>query len=34
VLKTPHATKLILQVDMLGQAASLEIDTDIIEIID
>ncbi len=28
------ATKLVMQIDMLGQAASVEIDTDIIEIVD
>jgi hypothetical protein len=34
ILKTPAASRLILQVDMLGQAASVEIDTDLVEIID
>ena len=34
VLKTKNSTRLILQVDMLGQAASVEIDTDIIEPLD
>ncbi len=34
VLKTRHTARLILQIDMLGQAASVEIDTDMIEIID
>lgn len=33
-IKTKKGTKLILQIDMLGQAASVEIDTDIIEVID
>ena len=28
------ATKLVMQIDMLGQAASVEVDTDIIEIVD
>ena len=31
VVKTKNATRLVLQIDMLGQAASVEIDTDIIE---
>ncbi len=31
VLKTKTVTRLVLQVDMLGQAASVEIDTDLIE---
>jgi len=31
VLKTKQFTRLILQIDMLGQAASVEIDTDMIE---
>lgn len=31
VIKTKTAARLVLQVDMLGQAASVEIDTDIIE---
>ena len=34
VLKTRALARLILQVDILGQAASIEIDTDTIEIID
>ncbi len=34
VLKTKEAARLVLQVDMLGQAASVEIDTEIIEVID
>ena len=34
VLKTKTVTRLILQIDILGQAASVEIDTDIIEIFD
>jgi len=34
VVKTKNATRLVLQIDMLGQAASVEIDTDMIEIID
>ena len=34
VLKTKTVTRLILQVDMLGQAASVEIDTDMIEVAD
>ena len=33
-VKTKSGTRLILQIDMLGQAASVEVDTDIIEIID
>jgi len=33
-IKTRGTTRLILQVDMLGQAASVEIDTDMIELID
>lgn len=31
VVKTPKATRLVLQVDMLGQAASVEVDIDMIE---
>jgi len=31
VLKTKTITRLVLQIDMLGQAASVEIDTDLIE---
>ena len=31
VLKTKSATHLVLQIDMLGQAASVEVDTDMIE---
>jgi transcription antitermination factor NusG len=34
VVKTKTVTRLVLQIDMLGQAASVEVDTDIIEIID
>jgi len=34
VLKTERTARLILQIDMLGQAASVEIDTDMIETID
>jgi len=34
VIKTRNAARLVLQIDMLGQAASVEIDTDIIEVID
>ena len=34
VVKTKSATRLVLQVDMLGQAASVEIDVDMIEILD
>ena len=34
VIKTKKATRLILQIDMLGQAASVETDFDMIEIID
>ena len=33
-ISTRTGTRLVLQVDMLGQAASVEIDTDIIELID
>ena len=32
--KTQNITKLVLQIDMLGQAACVEIDTDIIEVLD
>ncbi len=31
VIKGPAAARLVLQVDILGQAASIEIDTDILE---
>ena len=34
VITTKGATRLVLQVDMLGQAASVEIDVDMIEVID
>ena len=34
VLKTKTVTRLVLQIDMLGQAASVEIDTDMIEALD
>lgn len=34
VIKTKSTTRLILRVDMLGQAASVELDTDMIETID
>ena len=34
VVKTRGAARLLLQIDMLGQATSVEIDTDMIEIID
>jgi transcriptional antiterminator RfaH len=34
VVKTRTAARLVLQVDILGQATSVEIDTDMIEIID
>jgi transcriptional antiterminator RfaH len=34
VVKTKGATRLVLQVDMLGQAASVEIDIDMIETVD
>ena len=34
VLKTKTITRLVLQIDMLGQAASVEIDTDMIELVD
>jgi len=34
VIKTQTAARLVLQIDMLGQAASVEVDTDLIEVID
>ena len=34
VVKTKDVARLVLQIDMLGQAASVEIDTDMIEIVD
>jgi len=34
VVTTKNSTRLVLQIDMLGQAASVEIDTDMIEVID
>lgn len=34
VVRTKNATRLVLQIDMLGQAASVEIDVDMIEILD
>jgi transcription antitermination factor NusG len=34
VVKTKGATRLVLQVDLLGQAASVEIDIDMIEAVD
>lgn len=34
VIKTKNVMRLVLQVDMLGQATSVEIDTDMIEVID
>lgn len=34
VVKTKTAARLVLQIDMLGQAASVEIDTDMIELLD
>ena len=34
VVKTKSATRLVLQIDMLGQAASVEIDVDMIEVLD
>jgi len=34
VVKTKNAIRLILQIDMLGQAASVEIDIDLIEVLD
>ncbi|MFB0524391.1 MAG: transcription termination/antitermination NusG family protein, partial [Phycisphaerae bacterium] len=34
IVKTKNVTRLVLQIDMLGQAASVEIDIDMIEVID
>lgn len=34
VVKTRNTTRLVLRIDMLGQAASVEIDTDMIEVVD
>lgn len=34
IVRAKNATRLVLQVDMLGQAASVEMDMDMIEIID
>jgi transcription antitermination factor NusG len=34
IVETKASTRLVLQIDMLGQAASVEIDTDTIEVID
>lgn len=34
VLTTKNVTRLVLRIDMLGQAASVEIDTDMIEVLD
>jgi hypothetical protein len=34
IVKTKNAARLILQIDMLGQAASVEIDLDMIELDD
>lgn len=34
VIKTPAVTRLVLQVDMLGQAASVEMDAEMIEIVE
>jgi len=34
VVRTKSATRLVLQIDMLGQAASVEIDIDMIEVLD
>jgi spermidine synthase len=34
VVKTRGTARLLLQVDMLGQATSVEIDTDMIEVVD
>ncbi len=34
VIKSRNAVRLVLQIDMLGQAASVEIDTDMIEVIE
>ena len=34
VIEKRNATRLVLQVDMLGQAASVEIDADLLEVVD
>jgi transcriptional antiterminator RfaH len=34
VVKAKNTTRLVLQIDMLGQASSVEVDTDMIEVID
>jgi transcriptional antiterminator RfaH len=34
VIRTQKAARLVLQIDMLGQAASVEVDTDMIEVVD
>jgi len=34
IVETRNAVRLVLQIDMLGQAASVEIDTDMIEIVE
>ena len=34
VIQTKNMTRLVLQIDMLGQAASVEVDTDLIEVVD
>ena len=34
VVTTKNAARLVLQIDMLGQAASVEVDTDMIEVVD
>ena len=34
VVRTKNATRLVLQIDMLGQAASVEIDVDMMEVLD
>jgi transcription antitermination factor NusG len=34
IIQTPKETRLVLQVEMLGQAASVEIDFDMVEKID
>jgi hypothetical protein len=34
IVRAKNATRLVLQVDMLGQAASVEIDIDMVEIIE
>jgi transcription antitermination factor NusG len=34
VVRSKNATRLVLQIDMLGQAASVEIDVDMMEIIE